>query len=219
MSDQPIPVCPWCGAEGNVTDSFGRPDGFDHPTSYIDWECKSNMQWGRKALQSPECKDRVIAQQAAEIARLRSEWIAESIEVRKTLATALRPDAEDALAEFALDTPETLAILAEKEIERLKAGNAELRRRLGRMLSLAYLAASEGYRDRLQPIYDEDQAYLKQSEVQPIGRKTAVYGYCPKCGAPGVSRERRPNGDDVCKRGHKYRSAEAVSQPKLNERK
>jgi hypothetical protein len=36
------------------------------------------------------------------------------------------------------------------------------------------------------------------------------YGYCPKCGAPGVSRERRPNGDDRCEDGHVYPSSTAV---------
>ena len=32
------------------------------------------------------------------------------------------------------------------------------------------------------------------------------YGSCPMCGAPGNSRERRPNGDDTCENGHKYPS-------------
>ena len=39
------------------------------------------------------------------------------------------------------------------------------------------------------------------------------YGFCPMCGAPGFSRERRPNGDDVCERGHKYPSLNAVREP------
>lgn len=37
----------------------------------------------------------------------------------------------------------------------------------------------------------------------------ATYGFCPECGAPGVSRERRLNGDDICQAGHKYPSASA----------
>ena len=32
----------------------------------------------------------------------------------------------------------------------------------------------------------------------------AVYGYCPECGAKGVMRERRPNGNDKCANGHTY---------------
>lgn len=35
------------------------------------------------------------------------------------------------------------------------------------------------------------------------------YGFCPICGAPGVSRERRPNGNDTCQNGHVYPSREA----------
>ena len=35
----------------------------------------------------------------------------------------------------------------------------------------------------------------------------AVYGYCPECGAKGVMRERRPNGNDKCANGHTYPSS------------
>lgn len=37
-----------------------------------------------------------------------------------------------------------------------------------------------------------------------------MYGKCPKCGEKGICRERRPNGNDVCKEGHKYPSSTAV---------
>lgn len=37
-----------------------------------------------------------------------------------------------------------------------------------------------------------------------------AYGFCPKCGAPGIMRERRPNGNDRCANGHEYPSREAV---------
>lgn len=36
------------------------------------------------------------------------------------------------------------------------------------------------------------------------------YGSCPTCGSPGRSRERRPNGNDMCNLGHIYPSATAV---------
>lgn len=36
------------------------------------------------------------------------------------------------------------------------------------------------------------------------------YGLCPQCGAPGVSRERRPDGDDKCANGHAYKSGEGM---------
>jgi len=38
----------------------------------------------------------------------------------------------------------------------------------------------------------------------------AVYGYCPNCGSKGVTRERRPNGNDSCEKGCIYPSATAV---------
>ena len=34
-------------------------------------------------------------------------------------------------------------------------------------------------------------------------------GYCPHCGAAGVQRERRPNGNDTCENGHVYPSRAA----------
>ena len=36
------------------------------------------------------------------------------------------------------------------------------------------------------------------------------YGFCPICGAPGLSRERRPNGNDHCAKGCTYPSKDAV---------
>lgn len=36
------------------------------------------------------------------------------------------------------------------------------------------------------------------------------YGLCPICGAEGISRERRPNGNDRCINRHKYPSREAI---------
>jgi hypothetical protein len=37
-----------------------------------------------------------------------------------------------------------------------------------------------------------------------------MYGYCPTCGAEGVSRERRINGNDTCKNGCVYPSSRAL---------
>lgn len=39
--------------------------------------------------------------------------------------------------------------------------------------------------------------------------QAAPYGYCPECGEPGVTRERRPDGDDKCVNGHRYQSRNA----------
>lgn len=44
------------------------------------------------------------------------------------------------------------------------------------------------------------------------------YGWCPTCGAPGNGRERRPNGNDVCLKGHSYPSGEAVKTREVAER-
>lgn len=41
------------------------------------------------------------------------------------------------------------------------------------------------------------------------------YGYCPRCGAKSVDRERRLNGNDRCENGHQYPSAHATPNPWL----
>ena len=46
--------------------------------------------------------------------------------------------------------------------------------------------------------------------AQPAREPVAVYGYCPTCGAKGVSRERSPDGSDICASGHTYKSKEAL---------
>lgn len=43
------------------------------------------------------------------------------------------------------------------------------------------------------------------------------YGLCPKCGAPGSQRERRPNGNDRCEKGHTYPSRTAVREFNVGE--
>lgn len=44
---------------------------------------------------------------------------------------------------------------------------------------------------------------------------SAPYGYCPRCGERGQSRERRPNGVDRCASGHTYPSGDSVPFPGL----
>jgi predicted RNA-binding Zn-ribbon protein involved in translation (DUF1610 family) len=58
----------------------------------------------------------------------------------------------------------------------------------------------------------EALAERAMQEVQRLGQEIeqeplAVYGYCPQCGAKGVMRERRPNGNDKCANGHTYPSS------------
>lgn len=45
-----------------------------------------------------------------------------------------------------------------------------------------------------------------------------AYGYCPTCGMPGSTRQRRPNGDDTCVNNHTYPSKEALLVQPLGER-
>lgn len=40
-----------------------------------------------------------------------------------------------------------------------------------------------------------------------------TYGRCPECGGRGVSRERRPNGNDTCENWHTYPSRNALLDP------
>lgn len=43
--------------------------------------------------------------------------------------------------------------------------------------------------------------------------KPKPYGYCPRCGAAGVRRERRPGGNDVCANDHTYKSGSGLKEP------
>lgn len=41
--------------------------------------------------------------------------------------------------------------------------------------------------------------------------ETPDYGWCPRCGMRGQSRERRPDGNDRCVAGHQYPSRDSVT--------
>jgi hypothetical protein len=52
---------------------------------------------------------------------------------------------------------------------------------------------------------------MNKDDALKLAREpVAVYGYCPTCGARGVSRGRSPDGSDICARGHTYKSKEAL---------
>ena len=53
----------------------------------------------------------------------------------------------------------------------------------------------------------------RRDEDSELKKGDKGYGFCPECGAPGVSRERRPNGDDRCANGHIYPSAVSTPTP------
>lgn len=44
-------------------------------------------------------------------------------------------------------------------------------------------------------------------------QRGAPYGFCPDCGHKGEMRERRPNGNDRCVKGHVYASKDAIHLP------
>lgn len=50
-------------------------------------------------------------------------------------------------------------------------------------------------------------------DAQPVlFAKGALYGYCPRCGAPGEMRDDR--GYDRCQNKHNYKSVEALAERK-----
>jgi hypothetical protein len=46
-----------------------------------------------------------------------------------------------------------------------------------------------------------------------VSKHKKYYGYCPRCDAPVKSRERRPNGNDVCLNDHCFPSAYTLDAP------
>lgn len=58
------------------------------------------------------------------------------------------------------------------------------------------------------PIYESVWAMVKKA-WEKKNKVDHVYGFCPKCGAPGISRERRLNGNTSCENGHTYPSVDS----------
>lgn len=63
-----------------------------------------------------------------------------------------------------------------------------------------------------QLLVDDDAFGLKPHEFLSFNAEQSPYGRCPICGANGVQRERRPNGNDRCENGHEYPSKDAVHE-------
>jgi hypothetical protein len=61
----------------------------------------------------------------------------------------------------------------------------------------------------VRDVYPTPTAQPAPEQQEPVG----VYGHCPVCGAKGVTRERRPGGDDRCANGHTYKSIHATTPP------
>jgi hypothetical protein len=60
---------------------------------------------------------------------------------------------------------------------------------------------------------DQLESIAREALAQPEQEPVAVYGYCPECEAKGVMRERRPDGNDKCAKGHTYPSSKATTAP------
>ena len=56
---------------------------------------------------------------------------------------------------------------------------------------------------------DHKTTLLASCETALEERDAKSYGLCPECGKPGVTRERRIDGNDKCSSGHVYKSTNA----------
>jgi hypothetical protein len=59
--------------------------------------------------------------------------------------------------------------------------------------------------------------YPFEEKPEPEKPPRFPYGLCPVCGDIGIRRERRPNGNDKCAKGHEYPSASAKPEPEVCE--
>ena len=105
------------------------------------------------------------------------------------------------------------------EVASFKAENAELRGCLSeaieKLLNQPNIILGADLGKEVSDI-SEFIAPVFQGGKRIMLEKKAPYGYCPVCVAPGVERQRRPNGNDTCENGHTYKSSQAVitKQPK-----
>lgn len=53
-------------------------------------------------------------------------------------------------------------------------------------------------------------ANLDGERVPDFYQGRAPMGYCPHCSTPSISREKRPDGNDTCQKGHCYPSAASL---------
>lgn len=81
------------------------------------------------------------------------------------------------------------------------------------LLKLALSAVQELYkREGFQDDQLRDRAIneLTKAINKSSNLDANTYGFCPFCGQPGISRERRLNGYDKCKGSHNYPSRNAI---------
>lgn len=86
------------------------------------------------------------------------------------------------------------------------------------MASIKQVPVNDGINEKLDAIVAERQknSYMNVTKIGVVAELIAAcykrecknpYGFCPICGKPGVTRERRPDGNDTCTNGHTYKSS------------
>ena len=76
------------------------------------------------------------------------------------------------------------------------------------------LEALEYHTDQTRPIPYTIAAIVEiKAALKANNKSVDFYGYCPICNAKGLSRERHPDGSDVCTNGHIYESKYALTTP------
>ena len=76
------------------------------------------------------------------------------------------------------------------------------------------LDALEYHTEQTRPISYTIAAIVKiKAALETNNKSVDFYGYCPICNAKGLSRERHPDGSDVCTNGHIYESKYALTTP------
>ena len=76
------------------------------------------------------------------------------------------------------------------------------------------LDALEYHTEQTRPIPYTIAAIVKiKAALEANNKSVDFYGYCPICNAKGLSRERHPDGSDVCTNGHIYESKYALTTP------
>ena len=85
-------------------------------------------------------------------------------------------------------------------------------------ISKAYDILAWGHSERAAEILKNTKVSIYKALAQ-TQEPVAVYGYCPECGAKGVMRERRPNGNDKCANGHTYPSSTSTPPQRTEQSK
>tara|TARA_B100000745_G_scaffold82648_1_gene51585 strand:- start:14435 stop:15202 length:768 start_codon:yes stop_codon:yes gene_type:complete len=79
---------------------------------------------------------------------------------------------------------------------------------------LQQISEHQGYMDIEKRALTDAICRITGVEPPPTaGVPMSAYGFCPHCGLPGHTRERRINGNDTCEGGHIYPSRSSLDLP------